>query len=137
LDSTSEVGDGRLQKVTEGTVHIIRKVSWESEGSPWQSISDTFQSRLQGLYSQDNTANKERDFMELAKEWNNSGSQDEERNLGRQDEAIYVLGNEEDVKTQGVSRNDSGINFVAMLQGLYGQPEGPNKEQNFMTLART
>jgi len=59
--------------------------------SPWQSISDTLPTRLQGLYSQDNTANKERDFMKLAKELNNSGSKDEEKDLVIQDEDIYVL----------------------------------------------
>jgi len=43
-------------------------VSGECGGSPWQRISDTFQTRLQGLYGQDNTANKEKDFMKLAKD---------------------------------------------------------------------
>jgi len=78
------------------------KVSWESGGSSWQSILDTFQTRLQRLYSQDNTANKERDFMQLAKEWNNSGSTKKGSNLEIQDETIYVVGNEENVRNTGV-----------------------------------
>jgi len=55
----------------EDKVHMIKNkknVSWEGGNSPWQSIYDTFQTRLQGLYSQEHAANKERDFMELAKE---------------------------------------------------------------------
>jgi len=57
----------RLQK--EDTVHTIRKSgSWESGGSPWQNISDTFQTRLHRLYSQDSTSNKKMNFMKLAKE---------------------------------------------------------------------
>jgi len=72
LDSTPEVDSGRLQKAN--TVHKIRKsVSWEDEGSPGQSISDTFQTRLHGLYSQDTTTNREMNFIKLGKEWNNSG----------------------------------------------------------------
>jgi len=41
------------------------------------------------------------------------------------------------VKTGGVSKNESGSDFQARLQGLYRQPKRPNNEQNFMTLAKT
>jgi len=55
------------------TVHIIRKSgSWEDKGSPGQTISDTFRTRLHGLYSQDTSSDKEMNFMRLAKKWNNS-----------------------------------------------------------------
>jgi len=40
------------------------------------------------------------------------------------------------VKTGDVSKNKSGTNFQARVQGLYGQSKGPNKEQNFMLLAK-
>jgi len=59
---------------------------------PRESISDTFQSRLQGLYGQNNSAKEENDFMKLAKDWNESASKDQERDLGLQGEAIYVEG---------------------------------------------
>jgi len=51
LDSSTEVEKGRVQKVREDTIYADNmKVSGESGGSPGQSISDTFQTRLQGLY---------------------------------------------------------------------------------------
>jgi len=90
----------------------------ERQGSPGQIISGTFQTRLHGLYSQDTTTNKEMNFMKLAKQWNNSGSQDEGRDLSIQNETIYVLGNEEYVKTGVVSKNESGADFQARLQCL-------------------
>jgi len=100
------------------TIHIIRKnVSWEDKGSPGQSTSDTFQTRLHGLYSQDTTTNKEMNFMELANKWNNSVSQDEGRE-SIQNEKIYILRDEEYVKTGDVSKNESGADFQARLQGL-------------------
>jgi len=110
LYSTPEVDSDWLQKAS--TVHTIRKsVSWEDEGSPGQSISDTFQTRLQGLCGQDTTTNKEMNFMKLDKKWNNSGSQDEGIDLSIHNETIYALGNEEYVKTGEVSKNESGANF--------------------------
>jgi len=41
------------------------------------------------------------------------------------------------VKTQVVSESNNGgvVDFQARLQGLYGQPEEPDKERNFMLLA--
>jgi len=105
LDSTVEVDISRLQK--KDTVHTIRKSeSWKGEGSPWQSISDTFQTKQQGLYSQDNTANKESDFMKLSKEWNNSGSTDEESDLVIHNETIFVVGNDENVRTTRMPKSD-------------------------------
>jgi len=94
------------------TVHIIRKSgSWENKGSPGQGISDTFQTRLHGLYSQDTLSNKEMNLMKLAKEWNNSDSQDTDRNLSLQNERVYVLGDEGHVNTRVASRNESGADF--------------------------
>jgi len=134
LDSTPEVDSGRLQKVN--TVLTIKKsVSWEDEGSPQQSISDIFQIRLHGLYSQETTTNKEMNFMKLGKEWNDSGSQDEGIDLGIQNEKIYVLGKEE-YGEEYVPKNESGANFQARVQGLYRQSKGPNNEQNFMLMAK-
>jgi len=50
LDSSTEVEKGRVQKVTEDTIYAVsKKVPGESERSPWQRISDTFLTRLQGL----------------------------------------------------------------------------------------
>jgi len=136
LDSTLEVGNGRLQKGTEGTVHIIKKkVSWEDEDSPEQAISNVFQARLQGLYIQDNSTNKERDFMKLAKELNASASNDKERNFGLQSEIVYVVGQKEYVTKDG-SETDSLANFQARLQGLYSQPQESDKERHFKLLAK-
>jgi len=93
LESSTEVEKGRVQKVTEDTVYSVRKeVSGEGEDSPWQSISNKFLTRLQGLYGQDNTANKEKDFMKLAKDWNDSGSNDKGRDLRLRNEAVYPVG---------------------------------------------
>jgi len=73
LNTENGVG-GRLQNET---VYAVGKnVSGEGGGYPKQSISVTFQTRLQRLYCQDNTAGKERNFMKLAKEWIDSGSKD-------------------------------------------------------------
>jgi len=41
LDSSTKVEKGRVQKVREDTVYAVSKKG-EDEGSPWQSISDTF-----------------------------------------------------------------------------------------------
>jgi len=69
LDTTTEAEKGRLQKVTEDTIYAVSKnVSGESEDSQGQGISDTFQIRLLGIYGQNNSDDKERDFMKLAKE---------------------------------------------------------------------
>jgi len=48
-----------VEKGMEDTANTVRKErSGEDRGSKWQNISDTFQTRLQGLYGQDNSANK-------------------------------------------------------------------------------
>jgi len=112
LDSSKEVEKGRLQKVTGDTVYAVgKKNSGENERSPWQSISDTFQTRLQGLYSQNTSANKEMDFMQLVKEWNNSGSQDKGDDLDIHNETIFVIGNDENVRDTGMSRNKTEADF--------------------------
>jgi len=135
LDSISEVDSGRLQKAN--TVPTIRKsVSWEDGGSPWQSVSDTFQTRLHGLYSQNTTTKKEMNFMKLAKGWNNSGSKIEGRDLIIQDEAIYALGKEEYLKTAVGLENGGGADFQNMLQEVFRQPDEQDKERNFMTLVK-
>jgi len=103
-------------------------VSWEDGGQTEQSSSDSFQARLHGVYSQD-TASKETDFMKLAKEWNESGSQDEGRDLIIQNETIYVLGKGEEVTTKGVLRNETGAEFQARLKGVGGL-ERPRMECN-------
>jgi len=74
--------------------------------------------------------------MKLAKKWNNSNSQDEDRDLSLQNERIYVLGNEEHVKTGVVSRNESRADFLARLKGLYGQTNEPDKENIFIALSK-
>jgi len=66
--------------------------------------------------------------MRLAKEWNNSDSQDMDRKLGMQNEKIYVLGDEEHVDTGDVSRNESRADFQARVQGLYGQTNESGNE---------
>jgi len=137
MDSSTEFEKGRVQKGTEDTIYAVSiRVPWMSEGSSWQGISDTFQTKLQGLYGQDNSANKDRNFMELAKDWNDSGSQDKGSDLRLQNDAVYVVGKEEDDRTGVLSKNGGVADFQAGLQGLYGQPEEPNKEQDFMILAK-
>jgi len=82
------------------TGYIIRKSgSLKDKGSPGQIISDTFQTRLHGLYSQNPSPDKKMNFMRLVKEWNNSDSQDKDRKLSMENEKIYVLGEEEHVNT--------------------------------------
>jgi len=82
LDTSTDIEKGRLLKTTE-VYAVSKEGSGEDGGSPQQSIYDTFQTKLQGLYDQNNTASKERDFMKLAKEWNNSRLQNE---------AVYTVG---------------------------------------------
>jgi len=119
------------------TVHTIRKSgSWEGGGSPWRSISDTFQTRLQDLYSQDNTAHKESDFMKLSKEWNNSGSTDGESDLVIHNETIFVVGNDENVRATGIPKSENGAEFQARLKSLYGQTNEPDKKNNFIALPK-
>jgi len=67
--------------------------------------------------------------MRLAKEWNNSNSQDKETKLSMQNKRIYILGNKEHANTDVVSRNDSVADFQARVQGLYGQTNESNKER--------
>jgi len=135
LDSTAEVAISRLQK--KDTVHTIRKsVSGEGGGSPWQSISDTFQTKLQGLYSQNTTANKDMDLVKVAKEWDNSDSTEKGSDLVTPNETIHVVGNDENVRTTGMPKSESGAEFQARLQGLYGQHEGSNREHNLRTLPK-
>jgi len=137
LDSSTEVKKGRVQNVKEDTVHAVsKKVSGESEGSRGQGISDTFQIRLQEIYGQDSSASMERDFMELAKEWNDSGSKYQGIDLRLQNKAVYTVGVQEGVETGALSENGGAASFQARLQGLYGQPEEPDKERNFMILAK-
>jgi len=45
-----------------------------------------------------------------------------------QNEKIYVLGDEEHVDTGVVSRNESGADFQARVQGLYGQTNESGNE---------
>jgi len=66
--------------------------------------------------------------MRLAKEWNNSDSQDKDRKFSMQDERIYVLGDEEHVDAGDVSSNESGAEFQARVQGLYRQTNEPGNE---------
>jgi len=73
--------------------------------------------------------------MEFAKEWNNSGSQDEEKDHVIQNEAVHVVGKDEYV-TKVVSETGGVVDFQARLQGLYGKPEEPNMERNFMLLSK-
>jgi len=105
-----------------------RCILWEDGGQTGQSISDSFQARLHGLYSQ-GTGSKETDFMKLAKEWNKSGSQDEGRDLIIQNGTIYVLGEGEEVTTRCVSRNETGAEFQARLKGVDKQ-DRPRMEFN-------
>jgi len=65
--------------------------------------------------------------MKLAKEWNESGLQNE---------AVYTIGVHEGVGTGVLSKNGGVADFQARLQGLYGQLEEPDKERNFMILAK-
>jgi len=137
LESSTEVEKGRVQKVTENTVYAVRKkVSGEDGGSLWPSISNTFQTRLQGLYGQDNSADKEKDFMKLAKKWNDSSSKDKGIDLRLQNEAVYVVGKQQYGRTGAVSKNGGVADFQTRLQELYRQPEVPDEERNFMTLAK-
>jgi len=123
----NKLGTDNLQK--DGTVHTIMSGGpREDGGSPWQGISDTFQTRLQGLYSQDNSANKEKNFMNLAMEWNDSSSQDKGSDLRPQNDAVYV--------TKDGSETGGDADFQTRLQGLYDHPEEPDKERNFMLLAK-
>jgi len=81
-----------MEATDNETVYAVRKdVSGEGSVTPGQSISDTFQTRLQGLYCQDDTAGKEKDFMKLAKEGNNSGSKDKEKEHRPQKKAVYAV----------------------------------------------
>jgi len=117
-------------------VHTIRKrVSWEDGGQTGQNDSDSFQARLHGVYNQD-TASSETDFMKLAKEWNESNSQVEDRDLIIQNETIYVLGEGEEVTTVRESGNETGAEFQARLKGVGGL-ERPRMEGNNSLPAET
>jgi len=74
--------------------------------------------------------------MKSAKEWNDSGSKARERDLEIQNEAIHVVRNEEYEKTGVLCENGVVADFQTRLQELYRQPEEPDKERNFMTLAK-
>jgi len=74
--------------------------------------------------------------MKLVKEWNDSGSKDKGIDLKLKNEAVYTVGDQEGVETGVLSKNGGVADFQARLQGLYDQPEEPDKERNFMLLAK-
>jgi len=73
--------------------------------------------------------------MKLAKEWKDFSSKDNEKDLGIQNEAVHVVGKKEYV-TKAVSETGGVADFQTRLQGLYGQPEKPDKKRNFSILAK-
>jgi len=130
LESTSKGDNDRLREAE--TVHTIRKsVTWEDGRQTGRISSDSFQDRLHGLYSHD-TANKETEFMKLAKEWNKTDAQDNVSDSIKQNETIYVLGEGNDIVTKRVSRSETGAELVARVRGRYGQTSGPSTEDNNM-----
>jgi len=106
------------------TVHTIWKsMKWEDGRKTGRDSSDSFQDRLHDLYSQ-GTANKETDFMGLAKEWNKTDSENEVRDLIN----TYVISDDENRVTKCVSRGEIGAEFVATRKDMYGQPSVLMKE---------
>jgi len=118
-----------------GGYGLRKDVSREGEGSPGQSISDTFQTRLQGLYCQDDMAGKEKDFVKLTKEWSDSGSKDKGTEHRLQDKAVYAV--RRGCPMAGIIPGQMEYsNTHAKLQSLYEQSEQPNLERSFINLAK-
>jgi len=106
----------------------MKRVSWEDGEQTGQTSLDSFQARLHSVYSED-TASKETAFMKLAKEWNESSSKDEDRDLGIQNKPIYVFGEGEEVTSVLGLRNETGAEFQARLKGV-SELERPRMECN-------
>jgi len=106
------------------------------DGRHAQNERSLLQARLLGIYDQVDTTFIEKDLIGLAIEWNKLQSTTEVEKGRLQKEAVYTVGKKDYAGDSGLIMNSGVADFQTRLQELYRLTEKPDKEQNFMILAK-